>query len=475
MLLQRFYHDGLAQASYLIGSPATGEAIVVDANRNIEQYVSAAAAQSLRITHVTETHIHADYVSGSRALAATTRAELLLSGEGGQEWSYTFAEQDGARLLHDGDAIRVGDVQIDVLHTPGHTPEHLTFVVRDLAASDQPLGALTGDFLFVGDVGRPDLLERAAGLSGTMQSAARTLFRSLERFAASHPDYLQIWPAHGAGSACGKSLGAVPMSTLGYEKLANWALAIWNEDAFVDEVLAGQPDPPAYFAIMKRTNRGGPALLGDRPIPPRQAGDSAAGTIAGGAVVVDLRGTEAFAAGGLAGSFNIPFTVSFLPRTGALLPYDRDVYLVPGGEDPALVERATSELALIGIDSVRGWYGSDAFAIDKLRQRVPQLSAAEVAQRLRSGGATVVDVRNADEWSSGHIPGAVSVPLARLTSSIDTLRAAGQPLVLHCQGGGRSAVAASVLLAAGLRDVANMTGGFAEWEAAGLPSTKDTA
>lgn len=222
MLLRRFYDAPLAQASYLVGCQATGEALVVDPNRDVAHYLAAAHEEGVRITHVTETHIHADFVSGARELVAHTGARLLLSGEGGPDWQYRYAAADGATLLHDGDTFTVGNLKFEVVHTPGHTPEHLTFIVTDTPATDRPMGAFTGDFLFVGDVGRPDLLERAAKVAGTMESAARTLFRSLQRF-ASRPDYLQIWPGHGAGSACGKALGAVPQSTLGYERVVNWA------------------------------------------------------------------------------------------------------------------------------------------------------------------------------------------------------------------------------------------------------------
>src|SRR5687768_9044585 len=262
MFLQRFYDDQLAQASYLLGCAATGEALVIDPSRDVAQYVETAKREGLRVTHVTETHIHADFVSGARELAAATGAQLLLSAEGGAEWQYAYAAGDGATLLRDGDVIRVGNVRVEAMHTPGHTPEHLSFVVTDTAGADRPMGVFTGDFVFVGDVGRPDLLERAAGYEGTMVEGARVLFRSLRRFKERLPDFVQIWPGHGAGSACGKALGAVPQSTLGYERLFNWGLAAEDEGEFVRAVLAGQPEPPKYFAEMKRINREGPRLLG---------------------------------------------------------------------------------------------------------------------------------------------------------------------------------------------------------------------
>src|SRR5690606_3668951 len=220
MLLRRFYDVKLAQASYMIGCQATGEAAVVDPHTDSELYLRAAEAEGMRIRYVSETHIHADFLSGARQLARKTGAELLLSAEGGEDWQYAFADEDGARLLHDGDVVTLGKVSLRVIHTPGHTPEHISFAVTDRAASDQPLGVLTGDFLFVGDVGRPDLLETAAWAADTMEARARDLYRTLERFRGM-PDYLQSFPGHGAGSACGKGLGAVPTTTLGYEKLVS--------------------------------------------------------------------------------------------------------------------------------------------------------------------------------------------------------------------------------------------------------------
>ncbi|MGH7658367.1 MAG: MBL fold metallo-hydrolase, partial [Gemmatimonadales bacterium] len=225
MILKRIYDDNLAQASYLIGCAATKEAIVVDPNRDVGRYLDLARRENVRVTHVTETHIHADFLSGSRELACEAGAKLFLSAEGGEDWQYGFASEAGATLLRDGDVIEVGNIRLQAVHTPGHTPEHLTFLVTDTAAATEPIGALTGDFLFVGDVGRPDLLERAARVEGTMEAAARTLFQSLQAF-RSQPEFLQVWPAHGAGSACGKSMSAVPHSTVGYEVRFNWAFGV---------------------------------------------------------------------------------------------------------------------------------------------------------------------------------------------------------------------------------------------------------
>src|SRR5262245_6516914 len=266
MIVKRFFEPLLAQATYLIGCGKTGQAIVIDPNRDLDPYLAAAAADQLRITHVTETHIHADFLSGSRELAERTGARLLLSDEGDAAWKYAFASPGD--LIRNGDRIAIGNVKIDVVHTPGHTPEHLTFVITDGVVADAPIAAATGDFIFVGEVGRPDLLERAANMHGTMEAGAKTLYKSLRTFNASHEEWLQLWPGHGAGSACGKDISAVPHTTLGYERRFNWAFRVHTEGEFVKEVLAGQPDPPRYFATMKRLNKEGPRNHGAKGLRP---------------------------------------------------------------------------------------------------------------------------------------------------------------------------------------------------------------
>ena len=473
MFLRRFYNEPLAQASYMLGCHAAGVALVVDPNRDTAQYHSAAREENVRITHVTETHIHADFLSGSRQLARESGARLLLSAEGGEAWQYAFADADGAALLHHGDRMDIGAVRLAVLHTPGHTPEHLTFLVTDTAASGEPLGAITGDFIFVGDVGRPDLLERAARVGGTMETSARALYQSLQRFQAL-PDYLQLWPGHGAGSACGKALGAMPQSTLGYEKIANWAFAISDEDEFVQQVLAGQPAPPTYFAMMKRLNREGPAVLVHRPVPPESAPDALAGALREGGLVVDLRSAEAFRAGHVPGTLSIPFGPSFAGWAGWVLPYDRDVHLLTAGSGaPArtLAERAALDLSLIGIDRVRGYFTEDALERWGLEcgalETVTELDAETLDQRLRREDVQIIDVRARSEWESGHIAGSRNIPLGDIAAAARTMADSG-PVVLQCASGSRSTIASSILLANGVRDVINLRGGLAAWRNAGL-------
>lgn len=475
MLLKRFFHEGLAQASYLVGCQQTGEALIVDANRDIVQYVEAARAAGLRVTHVTETHIHADYVSGSRELAAATGATLLLSAEGGQDWQYKFAREEGATFLRDGDTFAVGNVRIEAMHTPGHTPEHLTFLVADTLASTQPIGALTGDFIFVSDVGRPDLLERVAGVEGSMRAGAKLLFESLRRFTERCPDWLQLWPGHGAGSACGKSLGAMPQTTLGYEKLTNWAFQIDREEGFVEAVLEGQPEAPIYFATMKRMNRDGPPPLGDTR-PPRLEPEAFGAALAQKELVIDLRRAEEFAASHVPGTISIPLTRAFAGYAGWVLPYDRDLRLLSGGTDEGVAQHATRELAMIGLDRVVGWFGPDAVTAwtGSGGTTVPtqRVGPMDIAKR-RSEGALVVDVRSTAEWRSGHVAGSLHVPLGRLVAQMAE-RPRSQPVLLICESGSRSAIGASLLTAAGFTDVTNVTGGLVEWRREGLPLEVDT-
>src|SRR5690606_3972747 len=393
MFLKRFYDEKLAQASYLVGCPATGEALVVDANRDVQQYIDEAEAHGLRITHVTETHIHADYVSGSRELAARTGAKLYLSDQGGEDWKYAFAEEAGAVLLKDGDSFMVGNVRIDVMHTPGHTPEHIAFLVTDTAGADRPMGVFTGDFVFVGDVGRPDLLERAAGYAGTMVAGARALFHSLQRFKAL-PDYLQIWPAHGAGSACGKALGAVPQSTLGYEKLFNWAFAIEDEEEFVRQVLAGQPEPPRYFAQMKRINKEGPRILGGFHRPERLPGARITELMDAGELVVDTRLAPEFAAGHVPGTIGIPLNRSLNTWAGWLVPYDRPCYLIVDEQQrPGAIDETVRDLAMIGLDDVAGYFGTEALgawtAAGRELQTIAHMTVDELTRRIGAGGGAV--------------------------------------------------------------------------------------
>lgn len=489
MFFRQFYDQPLAQASYMIGCQATGTAIVIDPLRDIAPYLSVAATEGLRITHITETHIHADFVSGSRELAEGTGATMYLSGEGGSDWQYAFAAHDSATLLHDGDVIMVGNIRLDVMHTPGHTPEHLAFVVTDEPASSGPMGIVTGDFVFVGDVGRPDLLEKAARVANTMDAAARTLFHSLARF-RELPDHLQVWPGHGAGSACGKALGAVPSSTVGYEKRANWGLRTTSEAEFVRMVLDGQPEPPAYFAQMKRINREGPRVLGAQPLPSVTAPENLPALVHANAIVIDVRTAEQFVQAHVPGTLSIAYNRSFSTWAGSLVPYDVSVWLLTGESAretsgaqanttdnvPESISHAVRDLSMIGLDRIAGWF--DASALSHWAQHAGTLVASvpitvhELADEQLASRVQLIDVRGASEWSGGHLPHSRNIPLGDLPAAVESLDP-NRSIVVQCQSGARSTIAASVLERAGRTDVRNLQGGYVAWRDAGLPVTND--
>ncbi|MGH7523983.1 MAG: MBL fold metallo-hydrolase [Gemmatimonadales bacterium] len=452
MLVRRCYDDRLAQASYLIGCQETREAIMVDPGRDIAVSLDAARREGVRITRITETHIHADFLSGSRELAQATKAEILLSAEGGPDWQYRYP----ATALHDGDVINVGSVKITVCHTPGHTPEHLSFLVTDTPQSPDPVALISGDFLFVGDVGRPDLLETAAGVAASKEPSARQLFHSLHRLAAL-PDYLQIWPGHGAGSACGKALGALPSSTLGYERRTNRAFRVADEAEFVATVLEGQPPAPPYFARMKRLNRDGPPILGSRPELPELGPAKFAGAIEAG-IVLDVRPRTAFAKGHIDRTLNIPLNRSFTKWAGWLIPDDRDVFLV--APDAATAADARLALSSIGLDRVVAWFGPAVVgAVDAGAARASRTGRMAEAPRMQQEGTLVIDVRDQHEWDDGHLEGAEHHPLGTLSAAVDSVDRE-RTVAVHCQGGGRSAIAASLLEQIGFRNVIDLTDGW---------------
>ncbi|MEP7116887.1 MAG: rhodanese-like domain-containing protein, partial [Acidobacteriota bacterium] len=311
-----------------------------------------------------------------------------------------------------------------------------------------------------------------ANIKGTMEKGARVLWNSLQKF-SSHEDWLQIWPGHGAGSACGKGISAIPYSTLGYERRFNWAFTTKTEDDFVARVLEGQPEPPTYFATMKMLNQRGPEMR-RTTLPPRLDASRLAAVVAAGALVVDTRPADAFAAGHVPGTLNIPFNSSFVTWAGWLLPYDDDLYVVVAHDDDARVAELTRQLALIGLDRVAGVFSAEVAighaAPGDASDTIPQITAAELASRLAAGTVDVIDVRNGAEWREGHIAGARHVPLGYLADQFADLPG-GKPLVLHCRSGSRSAVAASLLRRLGRREVVNLVGGLEAWRAAGLPTT----
>lgn len=463
MLLKYFYDQSLAHASYLVGCQKAKVAVVVDPGRDIEQYVEMAQREGLQLTAVAETHIHADYVSGARELADRAGATLYLSDEGPAEWKYQFADLYDHRLLKDGDSFMIGNLRFDVLHTPGHTPESLSYFLTDQGGgADQPMGIFTGDFVFVGSIGRPDLLEEAAGLANTAEPGARDLFRSVKKF-KTLPDFLQVWPAHGAGSACGKGLGAVPSSTVGYEQRFNPALQFTDEDAFVRYILSDQPEAPKYFALMKRLNKEGPAVMGGRGLPEACASNSVQ-SVLDSSTVIDLSPPAQFAAGHVPGTINIPLAM-LAGWAGWVVDYSRPVYLIA---DPAQLNEAVRILRKIGLDDIRGYF--DAFGLRQsglMNHRYRSGTLEELRPAVESGDVQLIDVRSDREWYSGQIAGAEHCFLGRLPKWISETEI-DRPIVAHCQSGARSAIAASILQAHGL-DVINMIGGFGAWTAAGLP------
>jgi len=469
MIVKRLFEPKLAQTSYLIGCLECREAIVIDPNRDAEQYLKLAESEGVRIAHVTETHIHADYLSGSRELAARTGATLYLSDEGDANWKYLFADEPGVKSIKDGDRIKVGNVMIDVVHTPGHTPEHLTFLVTDGLVASEPIAAATGDFIFVGDVGRPDLLERAANIAGTMETSAKAMYHSLQSF-ASKPDWLQIWPGHGAGSACGKGISAIPHSTLGYERRFNWALQPMSEADFVKNALAGQPEPPKYFAEMKRLNKEGPRILHGFHRPELLELSALDRALKAGALVVDARPGAHFAAAHVPGTISIPLNKSFTGYAGWLVPFGADFYVIVDDRVTGAIDTITRDLAMIGLDRVAGYF--DAAVIDQWSgdgrptESIRQIESADLRESLARGAVTLIDVRNQVEWDEGHIAGARHIPLGYLPDRISEVPRS-KPVVLQCQTGVRSLIAASVLQANGIEQAINLKGGFADWAKAG--------
>jgi hydroxyacylglutathione hydrolase len=477
MLFRQIADPKLAQYAYLIGCQQTKEALLVDPERDVDRYVAAAEAEGLKVVAVAETHLHADFLSGAREFAERHGARLYLSAEGGPDWQSEWAhgfDRKGrpydAVFLHDGDTFAVGKIEVRAVHTPGHTPEHVSFLVTDRGArATTPMGVVSGDFVFVGDLGRPDLLEQAAGLHGVQEASARALYGSLPRFAALE-DHLQVWPAHGAGSACGKALGAVPSTTVGYEKRYNASLAAAEdgEDAFVRAILAGQPEPPLYFARMKRDNRlGVPLLPGDAAaaLPaPRALTAAELGALAGGGVVLDTRpDRSAFMVRHLPGALHAPLTKSFPTVVGSLVADEAAPLVLV--VDAARVEEAVRDLVRIGFDRVEGFATPETlaahFAAGGAAEAIEEVGFDEVARRRDDPDVAVLDVRYASEYAAGHVPGAVNASYTRLPAYADRIPG-GKKLLVHCQSGIRSAAAAAWLAREGY-EVAYVGGGFPDY------------
>jgi len=467
MFFQHIYDKTLAQASYLIGCQKTGEAIVIDAKRDVDTYVDIARQNNLRITHITETHIHADFLSGSRELAALTHAELFLSDEGGPDWQYNFKHTG----LHHGDTIKVGNLSLKVLHTPGHTPESITFLLTDHPASDEPVMMFTGDFVFVGDIGRPDLLEKAAGIKGTQEIGADQMYKSIQQFQAL-PDFIQVWPGHGAGSACGKALGAVPSSTVGYEKIRNWAFQYGeNKTGFIGYLLSDQPEPPRYFAEMKKRNKEPRNLLTQVPKHQQLSPEAVMDALNKGIMVIDTRHKSLFEKGFIPGTLNIQDNNALATWAGWFLPYDQPFIIIA---EEKYIEDITRKLMRIGLDQIMGYIENVSWyeEMGNKLQHSNLVDASFVENALKNKEMELFDVRGISEFKDGHIPGAKHLFLGTLPENVAKLPK-DKPFIIQCQAGDRTAIGNSLLFKLGYTRVINYTGGFADWKTKGMEIAKD--
>ena len=456
MFFRQIVDPKLAQHAYLVGCQRTRQAIIIDPERDVDRYVAMARREGLRIVAAAETHIHADFVSGCLELVERYGCRAFLSAEGGPDWQYEWAAgRDSVTLLRHGDHFTLGGIDFEAIHTPGHTPEHISFLITDRGAgATEPMGMVSGDFIFVGDLGRPDLLESAAGHAGAMEPSARRLYGSA-REVFELPDYLRIWPGHGAGSACGKALGAVPDTTAGYEKRFSPALAAVQagEDAFVEYILEGQPEPPLYFGRMKAENRRGPAVLGPLPRPPRMpGGELAAFARNPRAVVIDTRADRlGYYADHIRGSIYAPLNNSFPTIAGCYVDPASEIVLVCGESE---VEEAVRDLVRIGLDRVVGW--APATELAAFRDAGGETAGIEVVDfdevELRRGGpdTLVLDVRRATEFAEARVEGACNIAHTRLAARLGELPR-GRELMVHCLSGARASAAASLLEREGFR------------------------
>jgi hydroxyacylglutathione hydrolase len=461
MFFQHVYDKTLAQASYFIGCQKAGVAAVIDPKRDVDTYLDIAKQNNMTITHVMETHIHADFLSGARELAALTGAKLYLSDEGGPGWEYEFDHVG----LKDGTTFMVGNLKMEALHTPGHTPESISFLLTDTPASAEPVMFFTGDFVFVGDIGRPDLLEKAAGITGTSDAGAHQMFKSIDRF-AKLPDYIQVWPGHGAGSACGKALGAVPSTTVGYEKLRNWAFRFGNdENGFTKFLLEDQPEPPKYFAMMKRLNKVDRRLLTSVPKVKQLSNHEMMEAMGKGIKMIDARNKAEFAKGYIPGSINIQGNNAFATWAGWFLNYEEQFILLA---DETQLDDLTRKLMRIGLDNIMGYVPSTTEFTDQGGQldTVPVINIDTFKSLLNEPNVQVIDLRNATEFKIGHIKGAEHVFVGTLMDNLEKV-SKDKKVVIHCQGGDRATIGYSLLARAGYTNVLNYSASMNEWMALG--------
>lgn len=463
MFFQHIYDKSLAQASYFIGCQKAGVAAVIDAKRDVDTYLEIAKANNMTITHIFETHIHADFLAGSRELAQLTGAQLYLSDEGGEGWEYEFPHVG----LKDNDIVKLGNLSFKVLHTPGHTPESISFLLTDHPASNEPVMLFTGDFVFVGDIGRPDLLEKAAGMVGTQDKGAKQMYQSIKKFNAL-ADYIQVWPGHGAGSACGKALGAVPSTTVGYEKARNWAFQYpTDETGFTKYLLADQPEPPKYFAMMKKLNKVDRPLLTEVPKLKKLSIEEVNAHMANGVKLLDARPKTEFAAGFIPGSLNIQGNNSFATWAGWFLSYDEPFMILA---DESMLDDLTRKLMRIGLDNIAGYLPSveEYTKAGGTLEKVNLVDLTEAKSLANNPAVQVVDLRGVAEFNASHIERADNVFVGTLPNNLDKI-SKDKKVMIHCQGGDRAAIAYSILVKNGFNNIVNYSAGMNEWLNAGEP------
>jgi hydroxyacylglutathione hydrolase len=458
LYFKQFYLGCLAHASYLIGSD--GEAAVVDPQRDVDQYLDEAESQSLKIKYVIETHLHADFVSGHRELAERSGAEIVFGKEAGA----TFAH----RAVKDGDEIRIGKVRLRFLETPGHTPESICILVSDSETSNQPQKVLTGDTLFIGDVGRPDL---AGGKGYTPQMMAAMMYDSLHQKLLQLDDAVEVYPAHGAGSMCGRNMSQETSSTIGEQRRFNYALRQMSKDEFVSLMTTDLPEAPAYFSKDAEINRSGAAPLRalQRPhaLCPREVSELAAQDH----VILDVRSASEFGAGHVPGSINIGLAGQFAIWAGSLIPLSAPVVIV--AESAEQVDEAATRLARVGLENVKGFLSGGIFAWSRAGfavAAVPQITVDELSELIKSErDLQIVDVRRPPEYQGGHVPHAIAAPLSRLPETASTLPLnPAKTTAVICAGGYRSSAATSILEQLGFSNLLNVTGGTSAWINAGF-------
>ena len=453
MKFTQYYLDCLSHASYLIGDESTGRAVVVDPQRDIAEYVADAEAAGLTIELVLETHFHADFLSGHLELAAATGAQVGFSSVAETEFE--------SRKLDDGERIELGDVVLEIRHTPGHTPESMSIVVWERPSDDEPYGVLTGDTLFIGDVGRPDLL---SSIGFTREDLAAQLYDSLHDKLLTLPDATRVFPAHGAGSACGKNLSTETSSTMGEQRATNYALLAKDKQTFFDLVTEGQPPAPGYFQFDAILNRKDRKLLDEHVAPTALDLAEFDALVAGGAMVVDGRDPEEFGQAHLEGSVNVGLNGRYAEFAGSIVPSDVDIVLFV---DAGFELEAKNRLGRIGFDRVVGYLEHSLVVMADHPDRVrhaSRMTATEFAScRADVDGLQLVDIRNPGEVEHGVIEGAVTIPVGQLPNRLDELDPSA-PTVVYCAGGYRSSVAASLLRRSGFGDVSDILGGYGAWE-----------